>query len=107
MERRKRVGWASSLSALLLFNREGQLCEIHTGVKMSLKSPKATKKMKTRKHGFETEEFQATKKLGNKRGQSQFSTLVVYTFIKKLKLKHELKSLITLHFYFTIFNSGV
>ena len=38
----------------------GGLCEIHTGVKMSLKSLKATKKRETRKHGFET--WKATKK---------------------------------------------
>ena len=84
MERRKRVGWASSLSALLLLNREGQLCEIHTGVKMSLKSPKATKKMKTRKHGFETEEFQATKSLETNGVSLNFLHLL-FTLYKKVE----------------------
>ena len=59
----------------------GGLCEIHTGVKMSLKSLKATKKRKTRKHGFEDNKKEAGKH--SKRGQSQFSTLVVYPLYKK------------------------
>ena len=60
---------------------------------MSLKSLKATKKRKTRKHGFEDNKKEAGKH--SKRGQSQFSTLVVYPLYKK-KLKPELLSLMTL-----------
>ena len=48
---------------------------------MSLKSLKATKKRKTRKPGFEDNKKEAGKH--SKRGQSQFSTLVVYPLYKK------------------------
>ena len=48
---------------------------------MSLKSLKATKKRKTRKPGFEDNKKEAGKH--SKRGQSPFSTLVVYPLYKK------------------------
>ena len=63
----------------------GGLCEIHTGVKMSLKSLKATKKRETRKHGFET--WKATKNEVTWKQTGSVSIFYTLLFTKKVELK--------------------
>ena len=70
---------------------------------MSLKSLKATKKRKTRKPGFEDNKKEAGKH--SKRGQSQFSTLVVYPLYKKAETWTPIPDDFT-QYTFEVFYSG-